>query len=327
MIELSFPWAVILLPVPLLLWAFLPPHREKVTALRSPFFAKVAEAAGADPRPGSVILSRLRIQTLAALVVWTALVIALARPERVGEPIEIEKAARDVMLAIDISGSMDERDFIGKDGVRQQRLDAVKQVVGEFIEARDGDRIGLIIFGSKAFVQSPLTEDLATVRELLDQTEVGMAGPHTVIGDAIGLSIRTFQASDIEQRLLILLSDGADTGSRMTPVNAAEIAAANGVEIFSVAVGDAEASGDMRVDVATLEDIAARANGVFFHANDEAALAAIYARIDEMKPRAVETLSFRPREPLGYIFLLIAGVTGLAVLSGLHLRRSRKVAA
>jgi Ca-activated chloride channel family protein len=221
---------------------------------------------------------------------------------------------------------MDERDFVAGDGSRVQRLEAVKRVVGRFIEARQGDRFALIIFGSKAFVQAPFTEDLRTVRELLEQTEVGMAGPHTVIGDAIGLAIRTFEAREIQQRLLILLSDGADTGSRMSPVNAAEIAARNGVEIFTIGVGDSGAAGEGQVDLAALEDIAGRAGGRFFVADDEAGLASVYDRIDEMAPRQVETLSFRPREPLGHWPLAAAAVLALAAVGWLHLRSMRRAA-
>lgn len=327
MIELAFPWALLLLPAPWLVWRFLPPHREQVSALRFPFFRRIAEAAGTEPRPGSVVLRRQRLQMAVALLVWSCLVVAAARPERVGEPVELEKAARDVVLAIDISGSMDARDFVAEDGSRVQRLEAVKRVVGRFIDAREGDQVALIIFGSKAFVQAPFTEDLQTVRELLDRTEVGMAGPHTVIGDAIGLAIRTFEASEIQQRLLILLSDGADTGSRMSPVNAAEIAARNGVDIFTIGVGDAEGEGEQRVDLAGLDDIAARAQGQFFFADDEEGLASVYDRIDELSPRRVETLSLRPREPLAHWLLGAAMILALAGVGGLHLRSLRRTAA
>ena len=321
MIELAFPWALLLLPAPWLVWRFAPPHRERVSALRIPFFRRIAEAAGSEPREGSLVLKRLPLQMIVAILVWCLVVVALARPERVGEPIEVTKAARDVILAIDISGSMDERDFAVDDGSKIQRLEAVKQVVGDFIEAREGDRIALIVFGAKAFVQAPFTEDLRTVRDLLDQTEVGMAGPHTVIGDAIGLAIRTFESSEIEQRLLILLSDGADTGSRMSPVNAAEIASDNDVEIYTIGVGDPEGDGERRVDLNALEDIAARAEGEFFFAGDEASLAAVYERIDQLTPRQVETSSFRPREPLGHWPLIIAAVLALTAIGGLHMRK------
>ncbi|MCP4382960.1 MAG: VWA domain-containing protein [Hyphomicrobiales bacterium] len=327
MIELAFPWALLLLPLPWLVYRFVPPWRERMPALRFPFFRRIAEAAGAEPRAGSVIQARRRLQMAVAIVVWVLIVLALAWPERVGEPIEIEKAARDLVLAVDISGSMDQRDFATGDGSRIQRLEAVKQVVGEFIEARDGDRVSLIVFGSQAFMQSPFTEDLETVRDLLGQTEVGMAGPHTVIGDAIGLGIRAFDSSEIEQRLMILLSDGADTGSRMSPVNAAEIAASKGVQIFTIGVGDPEATGEDRMDPAALEDIARRAGGKFYFAGDEAGLAEVYAEIDALTPRQVETLSWRPREPLGHWPMGLAALIALATAGWLEWRTSRRVAA
>ncbi len=327
MIEFTFPWALLLLLAPWLVWRFMPPHRQRVSALRIPFFRRVAEAAGAAPREGSVVVARHRLQMIAAILVWMLLVLALARPERVGEPIEITKAARDIILAIDISGSMDQNDFTAADGSRVQRLEAVKRVVGQFVEARKGDRVALIVFGTKAFVQAPFTEDLRTIRELLDQTEVGMAGPHTVVGDAIGLAIRTFEASKVEKRLLIVLSDGADTGSRMSPVNAAAIAAATGVDIFTIGVGDPEGGAANQLDIETLKDIAQRANGQFFFAGDEKGLAAVYDRIEDITPREIETLSFRPREPLGHWPLAAAVVITLAAMGWFHAMSLRRAPA
>jgi len=325
--EFVFPWALVLLPAPWLIWRFVPPHKERVPAMRFPFFRQIAEAAGAQPKAGAVVIRRRRLQTITAALVWMLLVAALARPERVGEPTEITKAARDVALAIDISGSMDAHDFAGTDGTLMQRLHAVKRVVGQFIEARDGDRIALIIFGTRAFVQTPFTEDLRTVREMLDRTEVGMAGPHTVIGDAIGLAIRTFEASEIKQRLLILLSDGADTGSRMTPLNAAAIAAQKGVDIFTIGVGDPEGTGEQKVDLRALQDIADRANGEFFFADDETGLASVYSRIDTMSPRKTETLSFRERDPLGHWLLGLAALLTLSATVWLHVGTLRRATA
>lgn len=327
MIELAFPYALLLLPAPWFLWRFTPPYRQHVNALRFPFFRRVAEAAGTEPRPGSVVVSRSRLQVVVSATVWILLVLAVARPERVGDPIEINRAARDLILAIDISGSMDESDFRSPAGEPVQRLATVKSIVGDFVETRQGDRVALIVFGTRAFVQAPFTEDLQTVRNLLEQTEVGMAGPHTAVGDAIGLAIKTFETSQIDQRLLILLSDGADTGSRMSPVNAAEIAARDGVEIYTVGVGNPDASGEDRVDIDALRDIARRANGEYFFANDEAGLAAIYARIDELAPREVETLSYRPRQSLTHWPLgATASLIFLTVLL-LHLQHGRKVKA
>ena len=314
MITLAFPWALLALPLPLPVFWLLPPHRERVPALRFPFFRRVAETANARTGPGAVILSRTAFQMVCAGIVWLMLVIAIARPERIGEAVEVEQSARDVVLAIDISGSMDARDFKTPDGQNKQRLNAVRDVVEGFVAERDGDRMALIVFGSKAYVQAPLTEDLTTITTLLGQTEVGMAGPHTALGDAIGLSIRTFEASDIDQRLLILLSDGTDTASRMSPVNAAEVAAGKAIEIFTIGVGDPDAAGEDRVDLETLRTIAASTGGSFFFAEDESGLREVYARIDELAPRLTNTLSYRPRTSIAHVPLLIAALTGLIAL-------------
>ncbi|MBE9635480.1 VWA domain-containing protein [Salipiger mangrovisoli] len=325
MISLAAPWLLLLLPLPLLVRWLVPPHRERESALRFPFFRRMAEAAGAEPRAGAVVLSRPMVSAITAALCWGLVVLALARPERVGAPITIETAARDVVLAIDISGSMDARDFATSDGERIQRLAGVRQVVRAFVAGREGDRMALIVFGTAAYLQAPLTDDLTTITELLDRTEVGMAGPHTAFGDAIGLAIRTFEASDIDQRLLILLSDGSDTASRMSPVNAAEIAADRGVEIFAIGVGDPEATGENRVDLAALQAVAERTRGQYFFAEDAAALEAVYARIDQLAPRETETLSFRPRLSLSWIPLGLASLLGLASVVWLQLRgRARR---
>ncbi len=327
MITLAAPWSLALLPLPLVLWWLVPPHREQVPALRFPFFRRIVEAAGTESGKGAVILSRTRLQMGSAILIWLLLVLALARPERLGEPIELSKSARDVILAIDISGSMDAKDFTAPDGTKKQRLEGVRGVVDDFVAQRQGDRMALIVFGSKAYVQAPLTEDLQTISELLNQTQVGMAGPHTALGDAIGLSIRTFEASDIEQRLLILLSDGTDTASRMSPVNAAEIARDMDIEIYTIGVGDPDASGEDRVDLATLQDIASRTGGQYFFAEDEAGLQQVYQRIDQLAPRTTETLSYRPRQPLAFLCLAAAAVVGIATLAWLVLagmRRTRR---
>ena len=323
MITLGLPFALGLLPLPWLIWRLMPPVREKVTALRFPFFRRIAEAAGADPREGAVVLVRSWVQMAAALTVWALVVVALAQPERVGQPVEMTRAARDVLLAIDISGSMDARDFPGEDGKPLQRLEAVRNVVKEFVTGRDGDRIALIVFGSKAYVQAPLTEDLTTILDLLDRTQVGMAGPHTALGDSIGLAIRTFEASEIKDRLMILLSDGSDTASRMSPVNAAEIAAGDGVEIFTIGVGDPEASGENRVDLVALQDIARRTGGAYFFAADESALTSVYDRVDAMAPRVTETLSFRPRKSLAHWPMGLAVLIALGAVAVLHLQTAR----
>ncbi|WP_298815385.1 VWA domain-containing protein [uncultured Roseibium sp.] len=324
MIEFNAPILLLLLPLPFAVYFLVPAHRERVSALRLPFFRRLAAAVGKEPKPGSVVFSRSVVQVVAAGLVWTFAVCALAGPEKVGDPVVLEKAARDVMLAIDISGSMDQRDFVATNGEKTQRLEAVQRVVGNFVAERDGDRIALIVFGAKAFVQAPFTEDLESVRALLDQTEVGMAGPHTVLGDSIGLAIKTFQGSEIADKLLIVLSDGADTGSRMTPINAAAIAAKDGIDIITIGVGDPAGSGEQKLDEASLKDIAEQANGSYYFAGDEAALSDIYKRIDAQEPRAVETSTYRPRESLGYVLLALAATTGFFALLLLHVLKERR---
>ena len=175
-----------------------------------------------------------------------------------GEPSQFARAARDVVLTIDISGSMDARDFGGAGAKPRQRRAGVRNVVGALVERRQGDRMALIVFGSEACVQAPLTEDLdATTGPLVD-ADVAMAGSYTASGDAVSLAIRTVEAGEIDRRLLILLSDGTDTASRMSRVSAADVAADKGAKTFTVGVGDPDASAEDRVDLATLQDVAAR---------------------------------------------------------------------
>lgn len=298
MFEFWHIWLLGLLPLPLLVRLLLPPHRQVSTAIRVPFFDMVAKASGEQPKQGAVIAAMPWMHTVFAALVWGLAVLALAQPQWVGEPIEKTEATRDIMLAIDLSGSMDQRDFAPEGKPPVQRLEAVKQVIGDFIEARDGDRVGLVVFGTKAYVLVPFTRDLETVRALLTATEVGMAGPHTAIGDAIGLSIKTFEASKVDERQLLLLTDGSDTGSLMTPLNAADIARQNNVTIFTVGVGDPEGTGENHVDFDALRDVAKRADGLFFQADDAEGLSRVYERIDQVLPRTVKTISYRPKETL-----------------------------
>ncbi|WP_380054316.1 VWA domain-containing protein [Falsihalocynthiibacter sp. SS001] len=314
MLTLALPFVLLLLPLPLLIWRKAPPHKEISSAVRIPFFQSLTKAAGISQSTGAIVRSHTRVQLIASALVWGLVVLGLARPEKLGEPITIETSARDLVLAVDISGSMDTRDMEAPNGTAKQRLEVVKDVVADFIAEREGDRVALIIFGSSAYLQAPFTEDLETAAELLNQTQVGMAGPHTAIGDAIGLSLNTFEGSDVESKLIILLSDGTDTNSRMTPLNAADIAARQGVSISTIAVGDENAEGENRVDVATLEEIARRANGSFYFANDAEGLSEIYDEIDQQNPRVIDSAEYQPRESLAHIPLALALCITLATL-------------
>ncbi len=285
--------------------------------MRVPFFADLVEGEGLSPSDGSIVAERRLLPWMIGVLVWLMLVTGLAKPQQVGEPIVRTEAARDIMLAVDISGSMDYVDFESEQGRPERRLDVVKRVVGEFVDTRSEDRVGLIVFGRKAYLQMPFTRDLTTAGALLELVDVGMAGPHTAVGDAIGLAIKSFERSEQEKRLLILLTDGNDTASKMSPINAAHIAETSGVEIFTIGVGDPEANGEDKVDFDMLRGIAEKTGGSFFVADDEAALAAVYQRIDAMVPAEAKTESWRPRHsmvhyPLGVI--LIVATLGLAWL-------------
>ena len=317
MLSFAAPFVLLLLPAPVLVWWLAPPHKQQAPALRVPFFHRIVSAAGQRPSQGAVVQRRGKWQMLCATSCWVLMVIGLARPEILGEPIVIEKAARDLVLAVDISGSMDIRDLQDEEGRPVQRLAAVKDVINDFIDNREGDRVALIVFGSNAYLQTPFTEDLQGVTELMLQTEVGMAGPHTAIGDAIGLSLRTFKASEIDQKLLVLLSDGADTNSQMSPINAAQIAAEEKVKIYTIGVGDPRGDGANRVDTDTLEQVATRTGGAFYFSEDTQALRKIYADIDRLHPRMVNTTTFQPREAIGHFAFAAAFCIAFFVLVGL----------
>ncbi|MGI9625198.1 MAG: VWA domain-containing protein, partial [Longimicrobiales bacterium] len=208
------------------------------------------------------------------------------------------ESARDLMLAVDLSGSMSQRDMLDADGNRQTRMDAVKEVLDDFISRREGDRLGIIVFGTQAFVQTPFTRDHELVRALLDQVQPRMPGPQTMIGDAIGLTIRAFESSEARDRVLVLLTDGADTGSRVPPQRAAEMAAGEGIIIHTVTMGDAESTGAGRIDLAAMEAVASETGGSAFSAGRREELARIYDEIDLLTPEEIETVTYRPTTPL-----------------------------
>ncbi|WP_295890573.1 VWA domain-containing protein [uncultured Vibrio sp.] len=312
--EFVSPWAFIILPLPLLIWRFSSPQRVRMDAVLFPFFRQITEAAGIEAKPGAVILRRRRNQIIVATLCWILTVIGLARPEILGQQISMEKSARDMMLAVDISASMSTKDMVDDSGIESKRLDVVKSVVDEFIEDRESDRIGLIVFGSRAFLQSPFTEDHKSVQQLLSRTRVEMAGPYTAIGDTIGLAINAFKASALDQRMMILLSDGSDTSSMMSPSNAAEIAVEHGVTIHTVGVGNPDGNGSQQVDLELLQEIADRTGGRLFFADDAAGLSAIYDEIDALSPRVTETLSFQPTTPVSWVAFALAAFLGLSLL-------------
>lgn len=327
MIEFAAPWLFLLLPVPLLVFFLMPPYKERQESLRVPYFARLVMLTGEQPDHGAAVLGRKLSQRILLPVAWLLLVLAAAKPEWVGEPITVTRSARDLMVVVDLSGSMAVNDLQGPENQSQSRLDSVKRVLAEFVRLRGHDRIGLILFGDAAYLQSPFTGDHDAWLKLLAETEIGMAGQSTAFGDAIGLAIKLFRASDAENRVLIALTDGNDTGSRVPPVDAAKVASVHDIKIYTVAVGDPETVGEETLDVETLARIAELTGGAYFQAFSRQQLEAAYAAINELEPHEFETLSYRPRRglyhyPLG-VMLSIYLVFHLSMIGLAGSRRMR----
>jgi len=317
----------LLLPLPLVIHWLAPPHREPRLAVYVPFMHVLVRVAGGASEVGTVITKRRRLQFVQIILAWLAIVTAAARPLWLGEPIVKESPMRDLLVALDLSGSMETRDFTDAAGEVAERLTAAKQVLDQFLSRRDGDRVGLVFFGSAAFLQAPFTDDLDVVRELLDEAQVRMLGPRTVLGDAIGLAIPLFERSEVDERVLIALTDGNDTGSLVPPARAAEIARDHAIRIFTIAMGDPQAAGEQALDEVTLQAVADTTGGGYYHADDRAQLEQVYAELDRLTPRQVESQSYRPEHelfhwPLGLAIALSMLYFGLVELRSL-LRRQR----
>ena len=300
MYQLDYPWLLALLPLPILVWWLAPPYREETASIKLPFFSEVAKAVGIAPTPGAVVPRTNWLQKLLAPLCWALVVVALARPQYVEPPLQKIEPQRDLLLALDLSQSMDTRDFKDPSGKLITRLEAVRAVVADFVRRRDGDHIGLIVFGDAPYPQVPFTLDHKTVEAMIADTLPGMAGPRTALGDAIGLAIKLFEKSKVPEKVLVVLTDGNDTASKMPPDRAADIASQNHIRIHAVGIGDPAATGEEKLDSAALQKIAAATGGRYFFGQDQAQLAEIYATLDRITPANQTTLSWRPRRELFY---------------------------
>ena len=258
------------------------------------------------PGEGAVIMRGGWLRFLSILVAWVCTVLALARPQIIEPPVSKTIPVRDMLLAVDLSGSMATQDFTDAHGRKVDRLTAVKEVLDDFLAKRKGDRVGLIFFGSAPFVQAPFTEDLAVCRQLLDEAQVKMAGPQTAFGDALGLAITVFDRSSVKERVLIALTDGNDTASRVPPAKAAEIARDKGVVVHTISVGDPRAAGEDALDVDTLKNVASITGGIYAHAADRGQLDEIYRKLDAIETQKAETITHRPRRDVYWWPLAVA---------------------
>lgn len=304
MLEFEWPWMFAAIALPWLVRRLLPAVSvENAAALKVPF---VEGLESLDKNPRGLPITRWLFWL--AVWVWVLLILAGSRPKWMGEPIQQAISGRDLLMAVDLSGSMQVEDFVvGQRPV--DRLSATKQVAGQFIRRRVGDRIGLILFGDQAYLQTPLTFDRKTVNTLLNEAVIGLAGEKTAIGDAIGLAVKRLRKNDTDQRVLILLTDGANTAGSVSPLKAAELAASEGLKIYTVGIGADEMIvrnffGAQRVnpssdlDEKTLTSIAEMTGGRYFRARDTRELATIYALLDTLEPVEKDKQYFRPQKEL-----------------------------
>jgi Ca-activated chloride channel homolog len=325
MLSLASPWFFLLLPAPLLVGWLAKPYSGRRVALQVPFVARLARLTGESAGSRATVARRTRLQGTLAAAAWIAIVVACARPQWIEPPVTRTVPTRDLLIAVDLSGSMETEDFITVDGMQIDRVRAVKHVLDAFLERRAGDRVGIIVFGSAPFVLVPFTDDLDACRTLLDEMQARMAGPQTMLGDAIGKAISVFEQSELEDQVLIVLTDGNDTGSLVTPLKAAEIAADRDITVHVIAMGDPASLGEERLDMETLRAVATATGGQLFLALDRAALEGAYADLDALDTREAETLSFRPvRElymwPLAFAVCVILAFHGVSALRHLSVR-------
>ncbi len=287
------PLIFMLLPLPWFIYRFWPSTSSDTAALYMPGIAHFSQVQNEAHHPPS---SKLNIVLLS--MAWLALLISSANPIRLGEAVELPASGRDLLLAVDISGSMDFNDMIYQ-GRRSSRLTAVKAVLKDFLERRQGDRVGLILYGSGAYIQAPLTFDLNTVEQLLLEAEIGFAGDGTAIGDAIGLSIKRLANNPADSRVVILLTDGQNSAGVVDPIEAAKIAKQEQVKVYTVGVGHPQ-SRRYPIDEISLQKIAVITEGQYFRARSTQELEEIYQVIDQLETLEQEPETFRPKQSLFY---------------------------
>ncbi|MBB6461466.1 VWA domain-containing protein [Flammeovirga kamogawensis] len=299
MYEIAYPWMFFLLPLPLLVWWLIPAFKQKKDALYYPKFDELTQATGLKPQKSATILKRRWFQYVINFIIWVCIVAAMSNPQYIGKPAKKVKNARNMLVAADISMSMNTKDWHDKDGNRISRWKAVQNVLNEFIEKREGDRIGLMLFGSDVFAL-PFTPDLDIIKHTIDETGIGMAGHKTAIGNAIALSTQVFEADSIKQKVMILLTDGQDSGSEIVPITASNMAADDSIKIYTIGIGTKESS-QYELDDKTLTKIAKNTGGEYFNAGNLEELNTIYDKLNEMEPIQFEDEGYRPTRLLFYI--------------------------
>lgn len=310
MLDFAWWWAFFLLPLPILVRYLIPAKPQHVmAALQVPTLRP-----GIQDTPSPIKSSKLPV--IIASLIWLCVVIAAARPQWLGEPISIPNEGREMMLAVDLSGSM-KIDDMELNGRQVNRLTMTKSVLYDFIQRRVGDRLGLILFADTAYLQAPLTYDRDTVSTLLRESVIGLVGEQTAIGDAIGLAVKRFDAKDESNNVLILLTDGQNTAGFITPEQAKELAVNKKVKVYTIGVGadkmliqsffgSRQVNPSQELDEDMLSDLATSTGGQYFRARDVQELEAIYAKLDALEPIQGEARKMRPLTALFYFPLAVA---------------------
>ncbi len=316
MLEFTWPWAFLLLPLPVAVYSLLRRAPRQDAALYVPFFNTLARLQSDREN----LTSGRLVLLVGCVLIWLLVVLAATRPQWLGEPVQLPSTGRDLMLAVDISGSMEAQDMLVSNR-QASRIDAVKAVVGDFVERRQGDRLGLILFAAHAYIQAPLTFDRKVVGELLEEADIGIIEESaTAIGDAIGLSVIHLRSRPENSRVLVLLTDGVNNAGEVSPEQAGQLARAENIKIYTIGIGADQITQrtffgartinpSAELDEAVLTRIAEATGGRYFRARDVTDLVAIYAELDRLETIEQDEQTYRPTRvlfhwPLGAALLL-----------------------
>lgn len=317
MLNVEMPWVFYLLPLPLIVYWLFPKASQQQTAVLVPFYQNITHLK----HTAANVIKQRGLRLLSMILIWLSVLCSAANPIWIGDPITLPTSGRDLLLAVDLSGSMETEDMVAQ-GQQIPRINAVKVVLNDFIQRREGDRLGLILFGTQAYVQAPLTFDRNTVQQFLLEAKIGFAGAdRTAIGDAIGLAVKRLRSRPGDRHVVILLTDGVNNSGEVEPIQAAELAADSDIIIYTVGVGANEmirpgilgsSFGSRRVnpsrdlDEETLQKVADITGGKYFRAHNPEDLIEIYKLLDTLEPVEDEQETFRPQKALFYWPLALA---------------------
>ncbi|MDC0864763.1 VWA domain-containing protein [Rickettsiaceae bacterium] len=336
MFTFAWPWMISLLPIPVIAWYFLPQDRnansDRSPEILFPYVNRIAKAFSKNQISTTDKFKEWFVILLSLL--WFFLVLALMQPQWLDHMEYNRQKGYDIMLAVDISNSMEALDFATKTQKRS-RIDVTKEVVSNFADARKGDRLGLILFGEYAYLQVPMTFDTLAVSKMLNNSATGMAGARTAIGDAIGMAAKEIRGRNDKSRVMILLTDGSDNSSNIPPLEAGKIAKHYDIRIYTIGIGSTDglvpypdqfggaAMVQIDMDEDMLKEISDMTGGQYFKATDKNALENIYKKINELEKIEINEFEYKIQKSLYRYPLGIACLLFLVICIMPLLKRSR----